>query len=296
MEPLRRDGIRGDPVSSAMKRRRKSGRRGFSLVELLVAMAVLALLMVLLLQVAGHTLQASRVTTQQLDATQSAREALDVLTSDLAHGVLTEGAAILYQATPLRLAFLTRGRGPGGTPSRFLAVDYQLGVSGNEAGHLLRSYAAVPWTNADLPGAAAAASGGTEALLAEGILQWSIQAVLDDGSVSTLANLPASAHAGTGSNYAGKALPSDWSALVPSVAPVDAATPRVRALRVAIAAVDVQNFALLNEAQRRLFPQPANADAVQDPVAYWEGILRNSTLPVSARSAIRFHSKTLPLP
>jgi hypothetical protein len=68
----------------------------------------------------------------------------------------------------------------------------------------------------------------------------------------------------------------------------------VRALLVAIASVDEQNFELLNTAQKSLFANvPA---AASDPVAGWEATLQSSALPGPARAAIRFQSKVIPFP
>ncbi len=252
-------------------------------------MTVLTLLLVLLLQIANHTLQASRLTSRQLDSTQTIRRALDVISGDLANAVTGDGAAVLFQAGP-RLNFLTRARGPvGPEPSRFLAVSYRVAD-----GRLLRSHAAVPWTDTDF--LAATVADGADSVLAEGILQFAILAVLEDGSIQSLGQLPVSGVVDSGEAYMGHSVPAGWSAILPIVGTVDATQPRVRALSVAIAAVDEQNFALLSDAQRELFPQPTKPEEIQDPVGFWESLLRKAVLPMSARSAIRFNSKLIRLP
>ncbi len=281
----------------------KKGRNAFTLIELLVATAVMTLILVMLLQIAEHTLQASRVTTQHLDSTQSARRALDALSGDLANAVLASSATILVQdlgGCPA-LAFLTAERGPSSAPvpPRFLAVNYKL-----QDYQLMRAYESVPWTVPNLLAAAETAGSvasstptASRSVLAPGILQFAVLAVLEDGtSVSVLNTTPRAWGASGPVLYKDQTVPSGWTALVPAIppapSPLDATTARVRSLLVAIAAVDEQNFKLLSAGQRDRFAQPTTGD----PVKEWETALDPATLPAPARSAIRFHSKLIRLP
>ena len=262
-------------------------------------MAVMSLLLVLLLQITNHTLQASKTATQQLDATQSARQALDVLSSDISNAITTDGATLLTQPTAdgaCSLAFLTSGRGPSTVPTRFLGIDYKLANN-----QLLRSYKAIGWSAPNLLADAETASTAPDSIsvLAGGILQFSVLAILEDGSMVSLLAPPANAAGASGTvPFEGQTVPAGWTALVPSrspqPSPLTASTARVRALLVAIASVDAQNLPLLNSAQKSLFVN--STSSVSDPVAVWESALRGATFPGPARSAIRFHSKVIPLP
>jgi len=273
----------------------------FTILELLVAMAILALLLVLLLQLTNHTLQASKTSTQQLDSTQAARQILDVLSTDLASAVTTDGATVLTQASngAPSLVFLTFSRGPVAN-TRFLSVNYQL--KNNE---ITRAYRGIGW-NAIGPGSGnpanflaaaetAATSPDATSVLARGVLQFSALAVLEDGSMVSLLAPPGNAAGASGTMlFEGQTVPAGWTALVPSRTPLPPTlgptTARVRALLVAIASVDEQNLRLLNPMPA--FTQPASTD----PVAAWETELASTPLPGPARSAIRFHSKVIPLP
>jgi len=272
----------------------------FTLIELLIAMAVLALMLVFLLQITSQTMQATKRTTQQLNSTQSARQCLDALSTDIAHAVLMGGATILTApgagGTSPALAFLTCGRGPDSTPSRFLAVSYKLGNN-----TLTRSYKAIGW--ADVPGTypnllsaaeEAATSPVFTSTLSTGILQFSVLAILEDGSRVSLLTPPANA-AGA-ATIDGQSVPSGWTALVPSKpplpSPLNSGTARVRGLLVAIASVDEQDFSLL--ATIPSFSQAAAATS--DPVGAWETELAIQSLPGPARAAIRFSSKIIPFP
>ncbi len=272
----------------------------FTIVELLVATAVLALLLSLLLQVTNHTLQASRVTTQQLDSTQAARRVIDAFSSDIASAVMTSGATILVQAKggAPSLAFLTTGRGPSSVPTRYLAVNYQL-----KTNQIVRAYRAVDWSSVDLLAAAetAANSPSDSPGLATGILQLTVLAILEDGK--TVINLENGAAVVSGSatpawgvsgtvTYQGQTVPTGWTALVPATPPSTPAAPRVRSLLIAIAAVDQQNLRLLNAAQLERFKQPTT----EDPIKEWESALATSSFAGPVRAAIRFQSKVIPLP
>lgn len=293
------DGTQTEGISSRFPFFFHPFKSAFTILELLVATAVMALLLVLLLHVTNHTLQASKTTTQQLDVTQSARQALDVLSSDIANAVTTDGAALLTQTTANgapSLVFLTDGRGDTAS-ARFLAVNYKLDGSNR----LLRGYQSVGWTgSSDFLAAAITASGSaTPSVLATGILQFAVLAVLEDGSMVSLLAPPGNAAGVSGSVlFEGRAVPAGWRALVPSHPPIPSpstfANARVRALLVAIASVDEQNFERLGSAQKSLFAN--DASATSDPVAAWETALQASAFPGPARSAIRFHSKVIPLP
>lgn len=289
----------GSPICKAGHFRDRL-RAAFTLLELLVASAVLALLLVLLLQVASHTMQASRITTQQLDATQAARRVIDTLAVDLSSSV-SEGAAVLYQpkGASVSLAFLTSARGPAtaAQPPRFLAVSYQLTDS-----KMMRLYQGVDWSTKDLLAAAeSAAASGTPTVLSPGILQFAVLALLEDGktvvnlqnntATPPLAEPPVWRASGT-QLFLGQTVPTSWSALVSSNFPASPRSPRVQALLVAVAAIDEQSLVLLSNSDRGLFGSPTTSD----PVKEWEGVLTGSSLPGPARSAIRFHSKVIPLP
>jgi type II secretory pathway pseudopilin PulG len=271
----------------------------FTILELLVAMAVMSLLLVLLMQITNHTLQASKTATQQLDSTQSARQALDVLSSDISNAITTDGATLLTQPTvdgACSLAFLTAGRGPSTVSTRFLAVNYKLTNN-----RLLRTYKAIGWSAPNLLVAAETASTAPDSIstLAGGILQFSLLAILEDGSMVSLLAPPGNAAGASGTvPFEGQTVPAGWTALVPSPppqpSPLSASTARVRALLVAIASVDAQNLPLLNSAQKSLFVNSASSGS--DPVAAWELALQGGGFPGPAKSAIRFHSKVIPLP
>jgi len=282
-------------------RGRHSTLAGFTLLELLVAFTVLAMLLVLLLQVANRTMQASRVTTQRLDATQAARHVIDSLAADIENKI-NVSSPLLYQPNgeSVSLAFLTSARGPVTSvqPARFLAVSYQL------VGHeVIRRYQGVDWGTKNLLDAAKKTiTDGTASVLSPAILQFAVLALLEDGrtvvnlqngtAIPPLDEPPVWEVPGT-ELYQGQVVPSGWSALVPATYPATPKSPRVQALLVAVAVVDEQNLAILDSTrQASLFDTPNTSD----PVKEWEAILDGSALPGQSRSAVRFYSKVISLP
>lgn len=276
--------------SHTMKRRRL---RGFTIVELLVATAVLALMLALLVQIANHTLQASRVTTQQLESTQSSRRVLDTLASDLAYSVFSSGATIIVQprAGSVSLSLLTSGRGPITelAPPRFLAINYKL-----EKHQIIRSYRSIDWTKQNLLEEAESAASVVEntAPLADGVLQFAVLAVLENGEIVSVTSLPQSAGVSQPTTYQGEVVPTGWTALIPARRPFTSNSERVKSLLFAMASVDRQNFQLLSESQKNILPTPTTSD----PIKEWEDDLASADLPAPARAAIRFQSKVISLP
>ncbi len=70
--------------------------RGFSLVEILVALAVLAFVLVMTAKMAGETLLVTQASGKQIDASSMGRVVLDRLGIDLSGALLNGGATILF--------------------------------------------------------------------------------------------------------------------------------------------------------------------------------------------------------
>lgn len=88
--------------------------RAFSVIEILVATAVLALLLVLTLQILSNTNTAIRTADRQIDAASQARAALDRFEADFNNSFLSHGATALglpaSETTPPAIGFLSRSR------------------------------------------------------------------------------------------------------------------------------------------------------------------------------------------
>jgi type II secretory pathway component PulJ len=211
------------------------GRRGgFTLVEMLAALAVFMLILGMLSQIFNNTVAATQASRQQLDASQQNRLVLEALRADLANLVTLEEAATVFveaDSAGDRLVFLTRSRGPQGTMDyRFLAVAYEL--DGNT---LTRRSAPVTWEDADLlAGAFTATTSSARNFLSSSALRFKITVNLDNGSSVPLG--------GTGpwvsNDLRGKSVPEGYSALLLANGVPDPAAPRARSLTVTVAAVD----------------------------------------------------------
>ncbi|MFZ4779264.1 MAG: PulJ/GspJ family protein [Terrimicrobiaceae bacterium] len=254
----------------------------FTILELLTAMAVLAMVLVMLVQVVNGILQSTKTQNQQMDSAGAARRMLDVMGTDLSKAIVGENAAIFVNSSSQGLAFLTARRGPAGSANhRFLAVQYGL----TNKTQLLRSYGSFSFTNTDLLLDPIATLGNS--VLADGILGFQIR-VLTGSSSYASTNAP-SANWATNS-YNNIPGPGGWNALItgsPSFA--SGLTNRARALQIWVAAVDPQNLKLAIE-------KNAQTNFVADPTG-WQSSLDDATnLPAQVKSSTRILTKTIPLP
>lgn len=269
-----------------------SAKRGFTILEILVATAVLALMLVAVLEIAGHTTLVARMAGSKLSAEQSVRSALDAMERDVREAVISPRVTLLVRTagSSPEMAFLARGRGPNTTPVRFLGVCYHW----NSAGQLIRGYAAVDEAATNLLAAAENASASPDQpVLAENILQVAFVAILDDGTRRQLTNSVSGSWNASGSVlYGEQMVPAGWTALVPAIPTLPVSGPRVSALLVAMVGTDLKGSALLSSAQRALFAQSSGVDPVSD----WETIAESSSLPAPVRSSLSIQSKMIPLP
>ncbi len=268
-----------------------SAFQAFTLIELLTAMAVLALILVMMLQVVNGLLQSTRTQSQQMDSVATARRALDVITSDLNHAVVGENATILAPdgANSNLFALLVSRRGiSGATDHRFLAVSY----STNASNQLIRSYGSVSYGQTNMLEAVTDVSSPVEPL-ARGILAIQVRAIADGTNSYAFTNA-ASANWST-NNYNGFTAPAGYKALLvrgPTfVSFLPSSTNFTRGVEVWITAVDDQNYSLLESANQLATTRDLLG---ADPTA-WQTAIDTSTIPPQAKSGIRILNKTIPL-
>lgn len=271
----------------------------FTLVELLVAMAVMALLLVLMLQVTNGVLISSRTQNQQMESGAAARRALDVMAVDIQKAVTAGNSSILVPGgkRDSNLMVLPTARlRPSGTSAgahRFLAVAY----STNTSNQIVRSYASVPFSElnpvANLPSYRFTNSGP----LASGILALQILAIGDGTNAYAVTNYPSANWATNSYNgltpglgYSALVTPSSTFASTNSLSSLSNCT---RALQVWIAAIDEKNYRLLTNSGRLTTAQSALSST--NPL-FWRATVDAASIPAQTKSAIRILSKTIPLP
>jgi len=172
----------------------KSARpSAFTLVELLVAIAVMILILGIMVQVSSGTLLATKGISQKMEAGEGARAVLGSLGADLASLAKAQGLTVFVSSSPgvssstpnSVLAFITQSRGPN-TSTRFVSVTYQLSTTGQ----LTRYSQPIVWTDQNLVSDAVSATSPaapTFSVLAQGILRFEAVAVLDDGTLQITA-------------------------------------------------------------------------------------------------------------
>jgi len=260
---------------------------GFTILELLVAMAVLSIILAMLVQVVNGLLQATNIQNQKMESVASARRALDVMTSDLQNAVISENSTILVPDSGNLFALLTTRRGPNPTTNhRVLAVNYAT----NAVNELYRSYGSVSFGQANQIAAAASTLALPEDPLAKGILAIQARAITD-GTNSYDIGSTASAHWAT-NKYNGLDVPTGYKALI-TASPAFSAdlTNRTRALELWVVAVDDLNYQTLKASGGLAIVEQALGG---DP-AMWRSEIDASAAPAKAKSSIQVLNKTIPL-
>lgn len=266
--------------------------RGFTLIEVLTASAILAMVLVIMLQVINGIMRASLIQSQQMDSIASARRAMDVIAMDIERGVVGNNAAILApsgSSTNLLALLCSRGAPGAATAHRFLAVTY----STNNSNQIFRSYGSVTFnaTASNLLVLAANATTTPLEPLAKGILRVSIKA-LADGANSYEISTNASANWATNS-YNGFTPPSGYKAIITTTPPFSSSlTNRTSALEVWICSVDEQNLRILNDMSKLSVAQAALGT---DP-SLWRDQIDAASIPAQTKTAIQILKKTIPTP
>jgi prepilin-type N-terminal cleavage/methylation domain len=268
-------------------------RRGFTLVELLVAMAVMGLLLFLMLQMSSQSLEVTRTSRQKIESEKRARTVLDALSADFANRVDGPNTPVFVRQAGgnLQLLFLTRSRGPADAADfRFLAVAYEWSEN-----RILRKTAPVEWNQADLlPPMLEALSSGTSSVLADGILRFEASAILSDGTRTPLdTNASVSWLSGT---WQGAGLPAGFKAVLDRG--FNQSELRVHALVIGVAAIDDSNLEKLSRLGidgLDLLPVATGADSPGD---VWSEVLTTgipSGVPAEVLSSLAVLQQTFPL-
>lgn len=296
---------------------------GFSLIELLVATAVMAMLLVVTLQILTHTSSAVRVADRHRDTDAQIRTAMDRLETDFATAMLDGGASALVRNTNetnsyLRFICLSRAReGSGSTQPRGAVVGYGVNnvpqtLAGREftVGLLMRgdgriSFAGVNSEFADIfnelsksPPTAVIPDVNWEAL-AGGIVRFHISYLLDNGDIVQIPPAYSMVSAQTflpTSFLNGATLATGWQAVAfaPENAPLSGRY--VKALIVSMASASPQVLAQASDAGKlselAQFGTPVDGETA---LATWEQNLSQVTFPPLLQN-IRFYQRTLAVP
>ena len=272
-------------------------QKGFTLVELLAAVAVLLLIMLMLGAIVNNTIRATNASKKQMDATQQARTALDVLHDDLDNLVHQGGLSTVFAKADgdtgnSTLTLITRRRGSlGMSDLRFLAITYTL-----DGTNLLRNIEPVSWSEVDLTlKVSGPLSSATSDVLAEGVLRFEAVVQLDNGEIKPLTA------AGSWRNnvWQGTAVPNNFFALSLADAAPNAAQPKVLALTVAVATLDSTSLRMGNAAGMGAALAPVDDNGGKTPLEIWQDAIKEEKLanfPRPAISALRIMQRTYSLP
>jgi prepilin-type N-terminal cleavage/methylation domain-containing protein len=245
---------------------------GFTLVELMVAIVVMALILIIMTQISTGTMQATNRVTQQIEGGEGAGAVFSSLRADLSNLDTAQGMTIFASQSGANddtvLAFVTESRGPqptGGISSyRFVSVAYELNSA---TGELQRYTLPIQWNDQGMvPDAVNTIANATTApsVLAQGVLRFQAVAVLDNGNIVPLSatTQPSASNWINASSTSGN--PNGYIALNLSYTGTTTITGtpiymnRVQAIIVGLAVMDPNNFNLLNS----LSPDLTTAESV----------------------------------
>lgn len=268
---------------------------GYSLPELLVAMAVLCLLLVLIFQVIEQVLNVTGSQEDKIEATASGRRLLDVMSVDIENAVIGPDSTVIAPTSAssnVILAMLCNRRAPSSAAvSRFLAVKYTL----DSSNRVYRSYGSVGFSRTNLMDASLNASTNPAANaaipLATGIL--AVQARAFTATTNYPVFSTVSSNWAVTNRYRGYAVPAGYNALVTASSGYGASLANcTRSLEISVAAVDAENYALIRSTG--YLPSVKSALA-GDPIG-WKVAVDTISMPSRIKSAIRILQKTTPLP
>ncbi len=289
----------------------------FTLLELLVAMAVLALIGVVLSQIIGATGKTTRLSNRAIDAASQARVAFDRLGRDFTNLVKrTDSVFASSPSGPDLLLFLTLVNAaslPGSTVSDnrgISVVAYRIAPDATNADRLclLRGARAINWNdtglfglgNDGLPAAIPAARQPAATdfdVLAPGIIRLVVGYQLyPDNQPATLADNTAIAHA-LGQVVYSPPLRTDTGA------GKFADLSRISAFVVGMVSIDLESLKLLSEADVTNFAGIFSAPVSDElPCQKWSPLAESATsnpalssIPLPARQGVRVFQRFFPI-
>lgn len=269
--------------------RSRSLSKGHTLIEVLAAVGILAMMLVLMYEMVEGIFHATRNQSHGMECVATGRRALDVMTIDLQNGLFNGNTTLIAPSSPgsnlFALVTNRRGSNSSSTP-RFLAVSYSL----NGSNQVVRSYGSIGFGALSSLSSSLTIPAAPSVPLAKGVLAVKALAVTDSTSYP-LSGMASSNWAVTDS-YNGHAVPSGYNAIVADSAGFSRGlTNCTHAIEVWIAVVDEQGYGLLKSSGKLASLVPLGSD----PTA-WRVQVDAWTIPADVKSGIHIQKKTIPLP
>lgn len=264
----------------------------FTLIELIVAIAVLGLMLILLLQTLSNVLRATGIQVRQMDSNAFARQALDTMEFDVHTSLIDNSASVLVADTPDSenlLALIARRRGPTtATNHRFLAVRYVVNTNSG----LFRYYASQNFASTNFNLAASSATEGGTRPLVDGVLAARVRVLTERAAYDSAAS-PSDQWATN--IYGNVAVPSGFKALLTRASPESGELANTaRALDIWLACIDPKTSELLrsigkSSEARRIFSS-------RNPSEWQVALDTTDAIPSQAKEGIRILNKQIALP
>ncbi len=283
----------------------QTSRYGFTLVEILVALAVLSLLVVLVAQMVGSASVLTAGSHKRMDADDEARMVLDRMASDIHQMVRRPDISPLFVPNTGNDEFYFLSRAPGyftnSNNSGLALVGYRVATNGLQRLAEGQSWDVLGFTNGPV-----STNGVNETnydTIAPSVFRMEYALLMKQGSTNTTNSIIGTNLSVNGANVyfktnnAGQSM-NDVAAIVVAVAILDQGSQKIlsgdAATQLSKVAADMEDAVTNNMASGLIAGSTNNGI----PIASWTSkALSTSEIPqAAARSQIRVYQRTFPLP
>ena len=265
---------------------------GFTLIELMVAMAVFAMMAVLLVVMVDGTSRVTGQSHRRISGDAGARQTLDRISADVARAIMRDDLPFRVDKTVGNDGISFLANVDGYTEGRGMSVISYNGSNGT----LQRGVDATSWTDGSeamdftsVTNAAANAGylerpGMDYEIIAQDVFRLEIAFLMGDGTIKANIGSPTNATPGVGSLASSSGMP---------------ASNTIKAIIIGIASIDERSREALGTAGvtalQGAFP---DAGVNQDLIATWEGYSSNSSYATNTpavRQSVRVYQRYIPI-
>jgi hypothetical protein len=260
-----------------MKRRsshRTSADGAFTILEVLVAMAVFLMMALMVVSLVDGTMRVTSQSQRRINADDGTRQALDRMTADFSHAIVRADLPVRIEKNASNDSITFFAKAEGYSPGRGISmIGYRVSTKGLE-----RGAEATGWTNSALGFTTVSAAIANPTYLqiadtnyetvAPEIFRLEFAFLMGDGAISNSA--------------VGSSVVSIASS------PRTSTTNTIRGVIVGVATLDTR--------VRKMFPNPlVFPDAANnvDILSGWNANISNASLPLPVRESLRIYKRTL---
>lgn len=264
-----------------------STQGGFSILEILVAMAITLLMAVMVVSLVDGTVRVTSQSQQRVTAEAGARQALDRMSADLARAIIRNDLPFRIGKNDGNDSITFFAQADGYTPGRGISmIGYRVTNNSLQRGAQSTHWASNAITFTTLSDALAdpdylVIEEANFETISTDVLRLEFAFLMGNGMVTNAVGT------NNGSTY------------VASLTPLDQAAPEntLRAVIVGMATLDARARNLLSttNAMEEMADRFPDASSTNEILTGWDGFLSDPDLPQSARQSLRINQRTIPI-